>query len=50
MWANAQHDGHPAEYIGGAVCESSVIPFLVLCAAKFSWRPLLACRAVTLPI
>jgi len=35
--------------IGGALCESSVIPFLVR-AAKFGGRPLLECRAVTLPI
>jgi len=28
MWADAQRDGCPAEY-GGALCESSVIPFLV---------------------
>jgi len=29
MWADAQRGGRPAEYIGGAVYESSVIPFLV---------------------
>ena len=29
MWADAQRDGRPAEYIGGALCESSVIPFLL---------------------
>jgi len=36
----------------GAVCESSVIPFLVPRghAAKFYRYPLLECRAVTLPI
>jgi len=28
MWADAQPDGRPAEY-GCALCESSVIPFLV---------------------
>ena len=32
--------------IGGALCASSVIPFLVYHAAKFGWRPLLECRAV----
>ena len=37
--------------MGGALCESSVIPFLVAYhAVKFGWRSLLACRAVTLPI
>jgi len=35
--------------IGGALCESSIIPFLYH-AAKFGWCPLLECRAVTLPI
>jgi len=39
-WANAQRDGCPAEY--------SRRP--VLNAAKFGSRPLLDCRAVTLPI
>jgi len=29
MWADAQRDGRPA--ICGAVCESSLIPFLVPC-------------------
>jgi len=29
MLADAQRDGRPAEYIGGTLCESSVIPFLV---------------------
>jgi len=29
MWANAQRDGAQPN-IGGALCESSVIPFLVL--------------------
>ena len=48
MWADAQRDGRPAQ-IGGALCESSVIPFLVH-TAKFGWRTLLECRAVTLPI
>ena len=40
MWANAQRDGRPAEY--------SWCP--VFNAAKFGWRPLLECRAVTLPL
>ena len=40
----------PSRFIGGALCKSSAIPFLVLCAAKFGWRPLLECRAVSLPI
>jgi len=35
--------------IGGALCESSVIPFLVPCR-KVWLSPLLECRAVTLPI
>jgi len=35
--------------IGGAVCESSVIPFLVP-LHKVWLRPLLECHAVTLPI
>jgi len=39
MWANAQRDGRPAEYR----CRR------VLNAAKFGSRPLLKCRAVTLP-
>ena len=39
MWANAQRDGRPAEYR----CRS------LFNAAKFGWRPLLECRAVTLP-
>jgi len=39
MWANAQRDGHPAEYRSRPV----------LNAAKFGSRPLLKCRAVTLP-
>ena len=34
--------------IGGAVCESSVIPFLV--PRRKVWLTLLECRAVTLPI
>jgi len=29
MWADVQRDGRPAEYIGGILCESSVISFLV---------------------
>jgi len=48
MWADAQHDGRPAEY-SGALCESSVIPFLVP-RRKLCWGPLLECRAITLPI
>ena len=40
MWANAQRDGRPAEYRWRRV----------LNAAKFGSRPLLDCRAVTLPI
>ena len=39
MWANAQRDGRPAEY--------RWLPLFN--AAKFGWRPLLECRAVTLP-
>jgi len=39
MWANAQCDGRPAEYRWHPL----------LNAAKFGWRPLLECRAVTLP-
>jgi len=39
MWANAQRDGRPAEY--------SWCPLFN--AAKFGWRPILECRAVTLP-
>ena len=32
MWADAQRDGCPAQpNIDGALCESSVIPFLVPC-------------------
>jgi len=40
MWANTQRDGRPAEYRWRPV----------LNAAKFGSRPLLDCRAVTLPI
>jgi len=40
MWANAQRDGRPAKYRRRPV----------LNAAKFGSRPLLDCRAVTLPI
>jgi len=39
MWANAQRDGRPAEY---RWCH-------LFNTAKFGWRPLLECRAVTLP-
>ena len=38
MWANAQRDGRPAKYRW----------FPLFNAAKFGWRPLLECRAVTL--
>jgi len=40
MWADAQHDGRPAEYRWRPL----------LNAAKFGWRPLLECHAVTLPM
>jgi len=39
MWANAQRDGRPAEYRWRPLFN----------VAKFGWRPLLECRAVTLP-
>jgi len=39
MWANAQRDGHPAEYRWRNLSN----------ATKFGWRLLLECRAVTLP-
>jgi len=39
MWANAQRDGCPAECRWRRLFN----------AAKFGWRPLLQCRAVTLP-
>ena len=39
MWANAQRDGRPAQYRWRPLFN----------AAKFGWRPLLECRAVTLP-
>jgi len=39
MWTNAQGDGHPAEYRWRPLCS----------AAKFGWRPLLECCALTLP-
>jgi len=39
MWANAQRDGRPAEYRWRPLFN----------AAKFGWRPLLECRALTLP-
>jgi len=39
MWAGAQRDGRPAEYRWR--------PLFI--AAKFGWRPLLECCAVTLP-
>jgi len=37
MWADAQRDGRPAEYSP------------LFNAVKFGWRPILECRAVTLP-
>jgi len=40
MWANAQADGRPAEYRWRPLFN----------AAKFGWRPLLECHAVTVPI
>ena len=39
MWANAQRDGRPAEHRWCPLFN----------AAKFGWRSLLDCRAVTLP-
>jgi len=39
MWANAKRDGRPAEHRWRPL----------LNAVKFGWRPLLECRAVTLP-
>jgi len=39
MWANAQRDGRPVEYRWRPLFN----------AAKFGWRPILDCRAVTLP-
>jgi len=39
MWANAQRDSRPAEYRWRPLFN----------AAKFGWRLLLECRAVTLP-
>ena len=39
MWANAQRDGRPTEYRWRPLFN----------AAKFGWRPLLDCRAVTKP-
>ena len=39
MWANAQRDGLPAEHTWRPLFN----------AAKFGWRSLLYCRAVTLP-
>jgi len=39
MWANAQHEGRPAEYRWRPLFNDT----------KFGWRPLLECRAVTLP-
>jgi len=38
-WANAQRDGRPAEYRWRSL----------FTAAKFGWRPLLECCAVSLP-
>jgi len=39
MWANAQRDGRPAKYRWRSLLNT----------AKFGRRPLLECRAVTLP-
>jgi len=39
MWANAKRDGRPAEHRWRPLFN----------AAKFGWRPVLDCRAVTLP-
>jgi len=39
MWPNAQRDGRPAEYRWRPLFN----------ATKFGWRPLLECRAITLP-
>ena len=39
MWPNAQRDGRPAEHRWRPLFN----------AEKFGWRPLLECRAVTLP-
>jgi len=39
MWANAQRDGRPAKYRWHPLFN----------AAKFGWRPLLECCAITLP-
>jgi len=39
MWDNAQRDRHPAEYRWRPLFK----------AAKFGWRPILECHAVTLP-
>jgi len=39
MWASAHRDGHPAEYRWPPLFN----------AAKFGWRPILECHAVTLP-
>jgi len=39
MWAKAQRDGRPVEYRWRPLFN----------ATKFGWRPLLECRAVTLP-
>jgi len=39
IWANTQRDGRPAEYRW----------YPLFNAAKIGWRPLLECRAVTLP-
>jgi len=49
MWDDAQPAEAAQPNIGGALCESSVIPFPV--ARRKVWlTPLLECRAVTLPI
>jgi len=48
--AGAQRDGRLAEYKWGK--RGAKVPLLpsLSHAAKFSWRPLLECRAVTLPV
>jgi len=39
MWANAQRDGRPAKYTGGALWSTP----------QCGWRPLVECHAVMLP-
>jgi len=48
MWADAQSDGRPAEYRWRCLQKfHNSIPCIT---PLFGWRPLLECRAVTLPI